>query len=168
MLDIIILLALAWFAINGWRRKLINELGGLVGVVLGAYFAGQYYELGAAATKVVFGEGDPAMFTSFAIIFLAIFYLVSWAAKMITKITKLVTWLPFVSLGMRITGAIMGFINGNLLIGLLLWVHIKYPVSDWITSEAAASKFAHYVSMTANLLKPFLPEIIKMAERAIS
>ena len=168
MLDIIILLLLAWFVINGWRRKLINEIGGLVGVVLGAYFAGQFYQEATVATKIVFSDENMATFAAFAIIFLAIFYLISWAAKMITKITKLVTWLPFLSLGMRITGAIMGFINANLLIGLLLWVHMKYPVSEWVTAEAATSQFAHYVSLTAKLLTPFLPEIIKMAERAIS
>lgn len=168
MLDIILFFALAWFVINGWRRKLINEIGGLIGVVLGAYFADMFFKEVTFITKVIFGEGNPATFTAFIIVFFVVFYLVSWGAKMLTKVTKLVTWLPFVSLGMRIGGGIMGFINGNLLLGLLLWLHLTYPVSQWITNEAATSKFAHYVSLTTNVLTPFLPEIIKAAQRIIS
>lgn len=169
LLDIILGLILLWFVGHGWRIGVIHAAAAMIGIILGTSVAGIFYEPFSKFTQVVFREENMALFVSFVVLFLVTYSLVSWVGKFLTRITKLVSWLPFVKLTTKLGGALLGFLGGVLILGLLLSVHMQYPASNWLQAQMdAGSSMADYIISTAALLKSFIPEIIQAAKSFIS
>ena len=61
-------------------------------------------------------------------------------------------------------GAVLGFIEGIIVIGLALFIIVQLNVSPAVDQKIKESSTARYFTTTSEILKPLLPSTIKKAQ----
>ena len=75
--------------------------------------------------------------------------------------------IPFLRTIDRLIGGILGFFEGILVIGLSLFVVVRFPVSDWFNEVLQASTVAPWFIKTTKILQLLLPELLNKIESII-
>ena len=168
LFDLILILILGGFVLYGLWFGLINTLGVLVGTIAGAFLAARWYEPVADWTGFLFGgHTNLAKVVCFLILFIIINRLVGLVFWLIDKIFSFFKIIPFLSTINRLLGAVFGFLEGALVLGLTLFVAEKYPLGDWFITSLADSKIAHYFISVGKILMPLLPEVLKQIKELV-
>src|SRR3989344_1762067 len=166
--DLILILILFLFIAFGFALGLIQTIGALVGVVLGAWFAGLYYEpVGAWLAPYLLNHENTARVIAFIVIFTLINRLSGLAFHIISKIFNLISIIPFTKIINRLLGALLGFLEGTLVLGLSLYFIIRFPFSDWFAGVIAGSHVALWLIEMGNFLAPLLPAVLRAVKAAI-
>jgi len=162
LFDLILLLILGGFVLYGLWFGIIHTLGVLVGTIAGAFLAARWYEPVAGWTGFLFGGHENlAKVICFLLLFVIINRLVGLLFWLVDKIFSFLKIIPFLSTINRLLGAVFGFLEGVLVLGLTLYVAERYPLGDWFTTSLVDSKIAHYFITVGKILTPLLPEIFK-------
>jgi len=113
-LDIILILALAFFAFLGWRRGIITAAFVLVGLILGVFIAGRCYVLLGDALPI--SSTTAARVVAFLILLIAVLALSLVAAFLVRRT------IAAIKLGCvdRALGAVFGFVAGAVICGVVL------------------------------------------------
>lgn len=168
-LDVAILLLLAGFTFYGFSVGLIRAVGSLAGILLGAWLAGRYY-------LVVFDwisgiwpwTPNVGKIVSFILVFTIVSHLVSWVFMIFEQTFKLATIIPFLKTVNRILGALFGFIEGALVLGLILYVAGRYlPGSTTLAQWISHSSIVDFLINFSKILAPLVPEIYKKVRSII-
>lgn len=160
--DFFLLIILAGFIWFGFWFGLIHTLGALIGIIVGAYTAGLWYDQLAHWTLFIFGGNiNLARVICFIIIFIVANRLVGFVFYLIDKIFKFLSVIPFLKTINRLAGAVLGFIEGILALSLILYVTFHYPFWAWLNQAIVNSKIAGYLVGVARILSPLLPEALK-------
>jgi len=168
LFDLILLLVLGGFVLYGLWFGLINTLGVLVGTIAGAFLAARWYEPVADWAGFIFGgHANLAKVVCFLILFVIINRLVGLLFWLIDKIFSFFKIIPFLSTINRLLGAVFGFLEGILVLGLTLFVAERYPLGDWFVNSLADSKVAHYLITVGKILMPLLPEVLRQLKSLI-
>lgn len=149
-MDIIIVVALAWFTFTGLTAGLIREIASLAGLILGVILAGRYY--GALAEKLVFISNSE---TAKIVAFLAILLAITLAAHLLARLLRRLASLLFLGWADRIGGALFGFGKGFVLVEILLIVFAKFPflgMGEAIAQSRLAPIFLKYLPFLLSLL----------------
>ena len=150
---------------SGLWFGLIHSLGALVGTIAGAFLAARWYEPVASWFSFLFGDHDNlARIVCFFILFIIIDRLVGLIFWIINKIFSVLTVIPFLKTINRLVGAIFGFLEGVLVLGLTLIFIKMYPLGDWFSGIVADSKVAEYLVRAGKLFLPLLPEMVKQVK----
>lgn len=167
--DLILILIIGFFVLNGLWFGLIQAIGSLVGVLIGAWAAGQYYIPVAdwLSQYVSWGDQGVKVF-AFIIIFIIVNRLVGFIFWIIGKIFKILTIIPFLNSINRLLGGLLGFFEGILVVGLLLYVASRYSFSVTLDDAMAASEVASWIIKSTALLLPLLPEALKLLKSVIN
>lgn len=166
--DLVLLLAVFLFIAFGFALGLVQALGALVGVVIGTWVAGIFYEPFAAwLDPFLLGQQNMARVIAFIILFTLINRLVGLIFWLINKIFNLISIIPFTKSLNRILGAAFGLIEGVLALGLILYFVSRYSISDWFNGVLGASKIAIFLIKVASILSPLLPEILRQLKSVI-
>ncbi len=161
--DIILLILLAGFILYGFFSGLIRAVGSLAGVILGAWLAGRFYlEVFAWFDKIWPWSASTGKVISFIICFTVVSRLVSWGFSLFEQAFKVAAIVPFVKTINRLLGALLGFIEGALVLGLILYVAGRYlpavgSLGKWLESSTIVS----YLIGFSKILAPLLPELYK-------
>jgi len=144
LFDIFILIVLAFFALKGLLRGLVNEASSLVGLVLGVWIAYRYYPIISVPIKK--SLHIPEHFAAF----LAFMMLLALAGVLAHLFGNFVTKaLSLVMLGglNRIGGILFGVAEGVLLLSVFFSIctadFMSQQFSEKIRSSVAADMFAH-------------------------
>ncbi len=139
--DIIIVLILAISAFKGFTRGFVSELGGAVAVV--AALITPWYYNGAfdpwLENVVHLGSGSAHVVGMFLCGFAtyAIVLAIAWVLNRFAK-------LPILNIGNSLGGAAIGLAKGAVLIWLVLFVALYFPLSRDIRSDLHQSHLAAY------------------------
>lgn len=167
-LDIILGVSLVGFVLGGFTTGLIQSIGGLVGLFLGQTIASRLYEPFASVIAPLFnGNMVVANIISFLLLFLLITRLVGLAFWFIEKMFNLVAIFPGIKTLNRLGGALLGFLEGALFIGIALQFIIRLPISLPFTERIDDSVLASIALAVSGWLVPLFPKILKDAENAI-
>jgi len=167
--DIALIVILVGFVFNGLTKGLIRLLGNIVGLLLGAFIAGhfylQFYEWG----QYLFGGRESlGKVLSFIIVFIAATLIIDWIFVVLEKIFNLISIIPFMKMINRLLGGALGFLEGSLFIGLILFVISRYA---WIGSlfgdYLLSSQVAPFFLTVVNIALPFLPTALKALQSLI-
>ena len=111
--DLIIVLALVFFAGRGFVRGFVGEVAGVVSLVGGFWAAHAYHSLLSPRLTAI---ADPAWRTiaAYVLIFLAVILVVAVLARLLQKILSF----SFVSWADRLAGGLLGLAKGVLLCAL--------------------------------------------------
>lgn len=123
-LDIILIVVLALFILNGLVQGLIRTAFALAGLVLGIFLAGRYYV--AFGNWLPIANTDIANIVAFAIIFIAVMVAAGILAFFMRRIIRLVLlgWAD------KLLGALLGLVLGGLLCAAALAVCVKFGLGE--------------------------------------
>lgn len=169
LFDIVLLLLLAGFVLSGLFKGLIRMLGHVVGLIFGAYVASHYYLAFHAWWSQWFdGRGNLGRVISFIILFIVVTQLVDWLFILVEKAFKLIAFIPGSRFINNILGAILGFLEGALFLGLIIYVISRYAVVGHFFGDLlAGSVVAPWLLRIVNLIIPVLPEALRALQSII-
>lgn len=165
--DILLLISAFGFVWGGFWTGLIQSIGGVIGLFVGQFIASRYYEHFAGWVSPVFGGN--VIFSkifAFILIFLLVTRLVGVVFFLVNKIFHLFAIVPGMKFMNRLGGAIFGFIEASLFIGISLQFLTRLPISTGLAQTIHNSAVAGYFLGVSAWLVPLFPKIIKQAEDA--
>lgn len=161
--DLVLLVILFVFIGFGYWLGLIHTFGALVGIVIGAYFAGIWYApLGDWWSPIFLGHDSAAKIIAFIVIFLVINRLIGFAFWIFDRVFNIISIIPFLKSINRLGGALLGLAEGVFALGLILFVISKYSNSDWFNQVVGDSSVAGWIMAISAIIVPLLPEALKM------
>lgn len=156
--DIVLLIIFFGFVGAGYYFGLIHTLGAVAGVVVGVIVAGslnsgiypffQFFMLKENAAKII----------GFVIIFLVVSRLIGYMVHALDKGFKLARLIPFATMVNRLGGALLGFFEAALTIGVILYVASNFQLSPEITQAINDSAFAGLLMKIAGIITPLIPD----------
>jgi membrane protein required for colicin V production len=161
--DVILILILSGFVFYGLFFGLIRTFGAFAGVFIGAYLASRFYlPVFDYIERLSFGYPNLGKVFVFIILFSLINRLVGFGFYFLDKAFNVISIIPFLKTVNRLAGAILGFLTGALILGLLIYVSSRYAfIDNWFGQWLVNSQVVPFVSKFSNLLIPFLPEMLK-------
>ncbi len=164
-LDVLLLLLLVGFAWFGFWFGLIHAVGGLAGTVLGAWLAGHYYAVVSAPFETLFAaEGAWLKLFFFLAIFIFVNRLIGFGFYLLDRTFAFLTRMPFLKTIDRLSGAVLGLVEGAFVIGLTLVLASQYlELSSAVEQAIASSRIAFGLTAFAGVLVPLLPEFVDYA-----
>lgn len=162
ILDLILLLVMFIFISFGFFVGFISMLGSLVGLVIGAWAAGQFFDdLARLISPYLLGRENLANVVSFFLVFTIVNRLVVLAFWGLNKAFKIFSIIPFTKSINRVLGALLGFLEATLLLGLIVFFVGRYNFSDFVSEQLANSSLVPWLVEMANLITPLLPDIVR-------
>ena len=168
--DLILIIILFAFVFYDFFVGFIIALGSVIGVVIGSWVAGRYYLLVYNYLQPYVGKFEISTIVkaiSFILIFILVNRLCGLLFYLLDKIFNFIAIIPFLKTFNRLFGAILGFIEGSLIIGLSLYVVSRYSLGFWFDKLLSQSEYAPSFIRMIDVLKPFLPEVLKQAHSII-
>jgi membrane protein required for colicin V production len=167
-LDLIIIVMLAGYVFGGFKAGLIQSVGGIIGLLIGFFAASRWYLAWAPNfTGVVGGNELWAKVVAFIIIFFIATRVVAIIIWFVNKLFNLVAIVPGLKFMNRVTGAIFGFLEGALFIGLTIQFVNRLPIpQSWADSLHGSFMVPILLGITGWLV-PFLPKALKESQKAL-
>lgn len=154
--DIVLLILLAAFIYKGAKSGFVKIIGGFAGIILGAWAAGQFYDLVGQWLIELF---DLQLMTAIVIAFIGIFVGINIIISVLVNIiTKVFRFIPLATTANHLIGAALGFLEGMLLIGLVIWVINLFPFQSSFAEQLKESRVANYFEYSTKLVQPLLPK----------
>jgi uncharacterized membrane protein required for colicin V production len=167
LFDLILILILFGFIWFGFWYGFIYGLGGVVGIVFGALLASRWYAPLAKNLLFLFGGNlNLAKIICFIVLFVILWRLIHLLFKLLDKIVHFLTFIPFLKTINRLAGAILGFLEGALILGLILFFISRFPVGR-LAELIDCSEVAQFLIRIAKILWPLLPLTLKQIKGII-
>ncbi|MFA6428327.1 MAG: CvpA family protein [Candidatus Buchananbacteria bacterium] len=168
ILDVALMVIVFFFVGFGYAVGAIQTFGGIVGLALGVFAAGQWYEVVAGWLSPFFmGADNWALIVAFVLIFIIIDRVVAIIFALLNKAYDLISFVPFLKTFNRLIGAVLGLVEGALICGLLIFISARYPVNEWLSSEIVASPVAAWVVSLTNVVLWLVPEAVRRLQALI-
>ncbi len=160
--DTILLIILAGFVFYGLFFGLIRAVGSLAGVIAGAWLASIFYvDAFELAENLFFGHDTLGKVVTFIVLFTIINRLVCFAFSILDKTYNIISIIPFLKTINRLGGAVFGFLEGGIVVGLVLYITANnFLVGGLISKLLEGSKVAPFLVGFINALKPLLPGML--------
>ncbi|HBK34492.1 hypothetical protein A2239_00560 [Candidatus Uhrbacteria bacterium RIFOXYA2_FULL_40_9] len=160
--DIILLCVILAFIFFGFFFGLIHTVGSFIGTFIG--LAISLWGIEPIYDKVGFifgGEDGIGRIVVFILVFLIISRLVGVVFWALDKFWNFFSFIPFTSFLNRLLGGAFGFLEGLMIVGVVVYFADGYLPEGTIKTALEASWMASYVISTCTLLLAFLPESIR-------
>ncbi len=155
--DIVLLILFFGFVGAGFYFGLIHTLGAIIGVVVGVIAAGSFYSEIAPFFQFLMIKSSVANVLAFIVVFLLISRVIGYMVHMFDKGFKLARLIPFATMANRLGGALLGFFEAALSLGIMLYVADKFDISPYINSAIDGSPFAGLLISIGGVLAPLIP-----------
>ncbi|MDP2587131.1 MAG: CvpA family protein [Candidatus Komeilibacteria bacterium] len=160
-IDIIILVILALFVYKGVKLGLIESIGGILGLFVGAYMAGRYYQqVGDMLSGVLFGSQILANVLGFILVFIVVNRGIALLFWIIGKIFNLIAIIPFLRTFNHLLGGIFGLIEGVIFIGIIVFFLSLIPFTQGFGQKVEQSRFAGILETVGKIADPFIPDYL--------
>lgn len=148
---------------------LINEVGNLVGTVVGAVAATNFFEKLASWVGTPFNLSENLVkILCFLLIFIVANRLVVAIFSIANKVFNALAIIPFLKTINRVAGAVLGVVTGGLIIGLFLVFIAKFPFATFIMKPMENSEVAQFLFKYGKILMPLLPEYFRKATEMVN
>ncbi len=169
--DIVLLVILGGFILNGLSKGLINLLGRVAGLIIGAYVSSHFYLQFFELTKNIVKISDSVgKILAFIILFLLVTRLMDFAFKLFEKFFDFIAFIPGSKYINNLAGAVLGFFEGALFLGLIIFVISRYAIIGnllGINAQLTASSVSPLLLKVVDLILPLLPETLKTLKSLI-
>ncbi|MDX9892858.1 MAG: CvpA family protein [Patescibacteria group bacterium] len=161
ILDLVLVFIVFIFVAFGFAMGLVQTVGALVGVVLGAWLAGIYYDsIAVWLSPFMLGNDIMAKIVAFILIFTIINRLSGLVFWIINKFFNILSIIPFAKSLNRILGALLALVEGILTLGVILYFAGQFEISEWWQGIISGSIVAGWLIEMARILTPLLPQIL--------
>jgi len=173
--DISLLVILGGFTVNGLFKGLIRILGHFVGLLFGAYLASHYYLLffdwwkdWSWWQKWTTDHVSAGKVISFIVLFVLVTRLFSLLVLVIERLFKFIAVIPGSRFINNILGAILGFLEGGLFLGLIIFVISRYAlIGNYFGDQLSSSLVAPLLLKLVDVILPILPDALKALKALI-
>lgn len=167
--DIALIIIVAAFTINGFIKGFIKLLGKIVALVIGIFAASHFYLQFYEWAQSFFAPREAlGKVVSFIVVFIVLTVIINFIFILIEKVFKLISIIPFTKLINNILGAALGFVEGALSIGIILFVVSKYAwIGSLFGNKLIASQLAPFFIKMVNIIMPILPQALKTIQSII-
>lgn len=167
--DIVLIIIVGLFAVNGLFKGLIKLLGNIAGLIVGAYISSHFYlNFYAFALKWDWlarwasSHENFAKILAFIILFALVTRLTALAFLIIEKIFNFIAIIPGSRYINNLLGAALGLLEGSLSVGLIIYVISRYTlISNFFGAQLTDSVVAPLLLKVVNIILPILPEALK-------
>lgn len=161
--DISLIVILVGFVISGLFKGIIKMVGGIFGYLAGVYFATRYYlDFYNWIDTFMNGKENVLKIISFIVVFLLVSKIVSLIFLLLEKVFKLAAFIPGSRFLNNILGALFGFVQGALFMGLIVYLLSKYlNMGDALAQLIMSSKIAPLLVKLNSITAPIMPEAFK-------
>jgi len=173
ILDISLLIILAGFVINGLSKGLISLVGRLVGLLTGVFIAGHFHVgvfYWARDTFNISGNEFIGKIITFIVILILATYLIDAIFRILEKVFNLIAIIPGSKYINNLAGAVLGFIEGALFLGLIIFIISRYAyLGDLLGlgEKLASSIVVPSLLKLVDFILPFLPEALRLLKGLI-
>jgi len=156
ILDIIILVTLAWYTYKGFSKGLIIELATLIALLLGVYIASNFSYYTADLLRDNFDFHSKYMsIISFSITFVGVVFLVMLLGKVLEKAINILL-LSFVN---KLAGAIFGLLKAAFILSILTFILTTFGIENNLIDQEMQEK--SYLYEPVKSLAPTLFPMVK-------
>lgn len=152
LLDLGLLVILAFTGVRGFARGLVDEVAGFIGIIAGIYLASHFYKSAMPALSGFIHDHTWQAIVAWALIFVAALFVVAFIANTMRKFFQ-ATSTTFVN---QILGCLVGLAKGLFLCAVLL------GLMDAFIPDAAVlhnSAIAPYLQKIIALIRSQLPDL---------
>lgn len=160
--DTVLLVIFFGFVGAGFYFGLIHTLGAIFGVVMGVVVAGNLYNQVSAFFEFLLLKPEVAKVLAFILIFLVVSRGIGYVVYAFDKGFKIIRFIPMASLINRLGGALLGFFEGALVLGVILTITSSFQISPYINQAIDSSPLAGILMTIAVVLTPLIPEVLKI------
>ncbi|NQV89375.1 MAG: CvpA family protein [Parcubacteria group bacterium] len=161
-IDIILLVIVGAFILFGLFFGLIHTLGSLIGAVIGIAIASRFVEPAAETFSFLVGDGSGGKVIVFIILFLLVSRLVGLVFWILEKVFGFVSIVPFAKSINRLLGGIFGFIEGVIVVGVILFYAMQVLPEDTLLTLIEGSSVANYLVAAVSALQVLFPESLRI------
>lgn len=154
--EIILVLILLGFAAGGWKDGFVSTFGRFIGALIGFLLAMRF----SGVLEPLFGaflSDSWAKLVAFLLIFLLITRLIGFLFGLLGGVTKFLSHIPGIGLINNITGGIMGFLEGIVMIGGAIWLFTTSNIFPKILSALSGSAVAGWIQSAFQVVLSRLP-----------
>ena len=165
LLDALLLISLGGFVLAGFWFGLIHMIGSMIGLIGGAIIAGRMYEAGATIVSPFVGDNmNAARILAFVLLFVLVNRVIGILAWSADKVFRFFAVIPLMKTTNRILGAVLGLLEGTLVLGLSVYFSARLPLGQAATGALKTSELAATLNGVGTVLAPLLPEAIRMLQ----
>ena len=157
-LDLVLLIIFFGFVAAGFYFGLIHTLGAIIGVVVGVVVASNIYGEVSSFVEFFMIKENVADVIAFIVVFIGVSRLVGYMVHMIDQGFKLARLIPFATMVNRLAGGLLGFLEGALVLGTILYVITTFEFSLEVMQTIDNSSLASLFTTIAKVVTPLLPE----------
>ena len=160
-IDIIILIIIALFVYKGIRLGLIEAVGGIIGLFVGAYMAGLYFDEAAEMlVNLLFGSETLASIVGFLLVFIIVNRAIALIFWLIDKVFNIIAIIPFLKTFNRLLGGLFGLLEALIFIGIIVFFLNLLPFTGGLQTSIENSRFAPAMETVGKIADPFLPDTL--------
>lgn len=161
-IDVVFLLIIGAFVFFGFFFGLIHTIGSLIGTVIAIVFATRYIDVAFATFGFLFGGNEIAKVIVFIILFVLTARLVGIVFWLIRNVLFFFTWIPFANTVNRLLGALFGFGEGVIVVGMVTFYAMQILPEDTLLNSLEGSFMAKYLVAIIRALQVFFPESLRI------
>lgn len=153
VLDIGFGILIMLFVVRGLLQGLIQEVAGLVGILLGFIVAGRFYQQLVPQIAELVNNPKWAAWIAYGILFIATMIVIALLARLIKKFLNFTfaAWLD------NLLGGFVGFGKGVLISGIgLALMQFLVPDSPFLKKSVIAPYLESFIAFARSLLPPFI------------
>lgn len=160
--DIILLIILSGFTFYGLFFGLIRTVGSLVGIIGGIWLTSRLYlYVFSWFSYLFFGHETLGKIITFLVLFVLINRLICFLFALIDRMFDIISIIPFLKTINRLAGAVLGFIEGALVLGLVLYIILQTSLGSSFSGLLAGSKITPFLLKFIKILAPLLPSLLE-------
>jgi len=160
--EIVILVIIGYYTLAGFKSGFIRTIGGFFGLLIGIFFASRYFEVMASSWQWIFFNN---LLFAKVVIFIFLFIIVEKLFKLVMyaldRIFNLLRFIPFTKLINRVAGGVFGFLEGALIVGLFIYLLVRFPFNQSLLTSVEQSIFARQLLKFVEILTPLLPDALE-------
>ena len=169
LIDVILIIVIAGFTFYGLFHGLIKMVGYLIGILIGAWVASHYYEqVYNWLNWMFFGNENLGKIIAFILVLGVATKIIGWAFDMLDKAINIASIIPFIKGINKIAGAVFGFVEGVLILGMVIYMASRYTLIDtFIADQLIGSQIAPYLLQAVGIISPFFTEALRILRSLI-
>ena len=169
LIDIALAVFVLVFVSIGFWFGLIHMVGSVVGLVGGIMLAGFYYQqLASFLVQYIHLSPNLMRIISFFLILTIVTRLVGLLINIVDKVFKITAIIPFVKTFNRLLGAVVGFLEGLAVVGLMVFFASRFPIGATFELALRGSYFAKILYFFGKILAPLLPKALQLIQPVIT
>lgn len=167
LIDLVLIIVVIAFAGSGIVFGFMKTLGTLLGSVIGLLVANWAIVPVTEKIGFVFGGGWVATLVVFILIFMLVSKLLGLVFDVLGKVTGIVKVIPFAKTVDRLLGGLFGFVEGVIVLGMVLYFAAFYLPDTVIAKWVGASSVAGYLVSAMDQIQDVFPEGISLTKPVV-